>query len=100
MKKYFFIIISTLVLITTGCGVKCDNAELCIKNNGVDTGYCNFDGGSQYTDTIPPGESVCVHVGYVEVTGSNEQVVWVPLNSSSGNYMVKVADCHVVYTLE
>jgi len=94
------LIVFIIVTSTISCGVDCDNAELCIKNNGTDTAYCNFDGSSQYTDTIPPGGSACIFVGHVSVHGYNEQVVWVPVNTSSGNYNVKVAKCNAEYSIE
>ena len=74
---------------------ECDNAQLCVRNVGVDTIHYSF--GSNFdTDTLYPGELDCISVGEI----SEGQSYIYTFYSSHGNYFIEVFDCYDERTIE
>jgi hypothetical protein len=93
MKNLLFIALAILALTSCKKYVKCDNAELCIKNIGTDTIWCAWNS-SAYTEKLLPGATICTNLGKLDTDPNNSQGSTTTFNSDHGSYSFNVSACH------
>ena len=96
-------VLIAIVLFISSCDYKKHSctSTLCIRNIGTDTIHYTFTSGGTYSDSIMPGNKVCVGPGNLELEDDIPQnSVLVNFESDHGNTTIIVDECNENFDVE
>ncbi len=91
-KSYLFCITLTIVGFSVQSCRKC-NGTFCVKNVGPSAFVYSWDS-NFLSDTLQPNEKTCITDIKIELTPTSEEYLIIPFNSSVGDYLFEVKECH------